>query len=165
VTYKKGSGLEDWICCALYIHIVRDYRHYKRYHYCTHFPVHVARALGFLVFISPIPATDLSQSHCNFNSHLKSSWHSLIPFSSFNLNDLRLPSPEFDSILFRLLFCTFSALSPLHSCPAEHFITTSHKPQRRTPFSIIKNARLLVRCLAMDIHVTIFIHNLIIDAV
>jgi hypothetical protein len=26
VTYKTGSGLEDLICCTLYIHTVRDYK-------------------------------------------------------------------------------------------------------------------------------------------
>jgi hypothetical protein len=50
------------------------------YSYSTHFPVHVTHALGFSVFISLILVTDLSQSHCNFYSHMKSSCHSVIPF-------------------------------------------------------------------------------------
>jgi hypothetical protein len=45
----------------------------------------VAHALGFSVFTSRILVTDLSQSHCNFNSHMKSSWHILIPFLPFFL--------------------------------------------------------------------------------
>jgi hypothetical protein len=121
VTYKTGSGLEDWIYCALYIHTVRDYRHYKCYRYCTHFPVHSYMRTRILILNFRIPATELSQSHCTFNSHMKCSWDSLIPFLSFRLNHLRLLSPELDPVLFRLLFCTLSALSPLHSCPAEHF--------------------------------------------
>jgi hypothetical protein len=38
----------------------------------------VAHALGFSVFTSRILATDISQSHCNFKLHSKSSCHSLI---------------------------------------------------------------------------------------
>jgi hypothetical protein len=49
-------------------------------------------ALGISVFISRILATDFSQSHCNFKSHIKSSCHSLLSY-------LRLPSPELDPIL------------------------------------------------------------------
>jgi hypothetical protein len=29
VTYKTGSGLDDWIYCTLYIHTARDYRQYS----------------------------------------------------------------------------------------------------------------------------------------
>jgi hypothetical protein len=38
----------------------------------------VAHALGFSVFTGLILATDLSQSHWNFTSDVKSSFHSLI---------------------------------------------------------------------------------------
>jgi hypothetical protein len=40
----------------------------------------VTHALGFSVFTSRIPAADLQPSHCNFNSHMKSSFHNPIPF-------------------------------------------------------------------------------------
>jgi hypothetical protein len=40
----------------------------------------VAHTLGFSAFTSRILATDLSQSQCNFKSHVKSSCQSLIPF-------------------------------------------------------------------------------------
>jgi hypothetical protein len=59
----------------------------------------VTHALELSVFTSRILATDLSQSHCNFKSHMKSSCHSLIPFLTFLLNHLRLPSPELDPVL------------------------------------------------------------------
>jgi hypothetical protein len=58
----------------------------------------VTYALGFSVFTSRILATDLSQPHCNFKSHVKSSFHHLIPFLPFLLNHLRLPTPELDPI-------------------------------------------------------------------
>jgi hypothetical protein len=40
----------------------------------------VTQTLGFSVFTSRILATDLSQSHWHFNSHIKSSCHRVIPF-------------------------------------------------------------------------------------
>jgi hypothetical protein len=66
----------------------------------------VAQALGFSVLTSHILAMGLSQSHCHFKSHMKSSWHNLIPFLPFLLYHLLPPSPELDPVLFRLLFCT-----------------------------------------------------------
>jgi hypothetical protein len=40
----------------------------------------IAHALGLAVFTIRILATDLSQSDCNFKSHMESSFHRLIPF-------------------------------------------------------------------------------------
>jgi hypothetical protein len=55
--------------------------------------VHHCTALGFSVFTSRILATDLSRSHCDFKSRMKSSWHHLIPFLLFlQLSIPRLPS-------------------------------------------------------------------------
>jgi hypothetical protein len=59
----------------------------------------VTHALGFPVFTSRILATDLSQSHCNFKSYMKSSLHSLIPSLPFLLNHPGLPFPELDPVL------------------------------------------------------------------
>jgi hypothetical protein len=42
---------------------------------------------------------DLSQYQCHFKSHVKSSFHSLIPFLPFLLNHLGLLPPELDPIL------------------------------------------------------------------
>jgi hypothetical protein len=75
----------------------------------------VAHALGFSVVTSLILATYLSQPHCNFKSHLKSSYRSLIPFLPFLLSDLRLPSAEFDQVPFRLLFYTILLRTPFNS--------------------------------------------------
>jgi hypothetical protein len=106
VTNKPGSGLDDGIYCTLYIYTTRDYRQYSAIAILHTFQFTAAHALRFSAFISRILATDLSQSQCNFKSHLKSSCYSLIPFLSFLLNHLRLSSPELDPILFRLLLCT-----------------------------------------------------------
>jgi hypothetical protein len=43
----------------------------------------VTHALGFSLFTSRILTTDLSQSHSHFISHMKSSFHGLIPFLPF----------------------------------------------------------------------------------
>jgi hypothetical protein len=100
VTYKIGFGLDDWIYCTLYIHTVWDYRQYSAIAILHTFQFTITHALGFPVFTSRILATELSQSHCNFKSHTKSSWHRLIPFLPFLLISLRMPSPELTQFSF-----------------------------------------------------------------
>jgi hypothetical protein len=121
VTYKTGFGLDDWIYFTLYIHTVRVYRQYSAIADLHTFQSTVAHTLGFSIFTNRIPATDLSQSHCHFKSHMKSSFHNPIPFLPFFLYHLGLPSPELDPILsntllYSLLPCFY------YSCPAEHFL-------------------------------------------
>jgi hypothetical protein len=100
VTYKTGFGLDDWIYCTLHIYTTKDYRQSQRYRYCTHtFQFTFTHALRFLAFTSRVLATDLSQSHCNFKSQVKPSCNGLIPLWPFLLNRLRLPSPEFVTVL------------------------------------------------------------------
>jgi hypothetical protein len=60
--------------------ITRDYRQYSAIALLHTLQFTVTHAQGVSVFTSCILATDLSQSHCDFISHMKSSWHSLIPF-------------------------------------------------------------------------------------
>jgi hypothetical protein len=111
-----------------YIHTVRDYRQLQRCRYSTHFQFTVAHALGLLGFSSRILATDLSQSHCNFKSHMMSSLHRLIPFLPFTLNHLGLPSAELDpilsttglySVVLGFFCCTLLVLCYYFSCRAE----------------------------------------------
>jgi hypothetical protein len=80
MTYKTGFGLDDWIYCTLYIHTTQDYRQYSAIAILHTFQFAIPHTLGFSVFISRILATDSSQSHCNFKSHMKFSLHHLIPF-------------------------------------------------------------------------------------
>jgi hypothetical protein len=73
--------LDDWI----YWHLIHLHSFGTRGNYSAVTVLHtlqftVAHALGFSVFTSRILATDLSQSHCHFKSHIKSSYHSLISF-------------------------------------------------------------------------------------
>jgi hypothetical protein len=96
---------------------------------------------------------------------VKSSLHSLIPFLSFLLNHLRLPSLELEPILFQahvpagwrrsdsttlliLLRLLFSTSSRLLTVP---FYNSSARTPWKTPYSIVKEACLLVRYLAMDV--------------
>jgi hypothetical protein len=126
VTYKTGSGLDDWVYCTLYIHTTRDYRQYSAIFDLQTLQFTVPQALGFSVFTSRILETDLSQSHCNFKSHMK--LHSLIPF-------LPLLSTQFNSSAPKLIArqADISKLDSSFSTPTfyttEHFyITTLHGP-------------------------------------
>jgi hypothetical protein len=131
----------------------------------------VAHALGLSVFISSIQATDLSQSHCNFNSHMKSSWHFLIPFCHFfSINfDCHLQN----SIQFSSDYCSVLHRTPhltLVSCPTL-LITTlpgPHGRHRVYSFVACNGCQSIVACtcvvgmclptccLATSIHITIF---------
>jgi hypothetical protein len=88
----------------------------------------VARTLEFSVFTSRVLATDLSQSHCNFKSQVKSSLHRLIipclPFPAApNSEHSTQFSSDYRSVLF-LLLCFF------YSCSTEHFlINILHGPR------------------------------------
>jgi hypothetical protein len=78
----------------------------------------VAHAIGFSAFTSRILATDLSQSHCNLKSHMKSSRHSLIPFLPF----LQLPIPKTTRLLSTIILYSLLLCFSYYSCPAEHFL-------------------------------------------
>jgi hypothetical protein len=82
LTYKTGFGLDYRIYRALYIHTTWNYRQYS---YISIVDIHtlqitITRALGFSVFTSRTLTTDLSQSHCHFKTHIKSSSQSLVHF-------------------------------------------------------------------------------------
>jgi hypothetical protein len=124
---------------APYIFTIRVYRQYSTIAIQHTFQFNVTHALGFSVFTSRILTTDLSQSHCNFKSHVKSSCHSLIPFLPFLPNHLGLPSPELDPIpdycsIFRPL-CFFYFTLVLPNTSYNHLA----RIPRKTPSSIVKN--------------------------
>jgi hypothetical protein len=67
----------------IYWHLIHTTRHYNTYSAIA--DLHtlqftVAHALGFSAFTSRILAKDLSQSHCNFKSHMESSFRLLTHF-------------------------------------------------------------------------------------
>jgi hypothetical protein len=156
--------LDDWIYCILYIYTVRGYRQYSAIAILHSLQFTVTHALGFSVFTSRILATYLSQSRRNFNSHVKSSWHGLIPFLPFLLSHLRLPSPELDPILIlaawghryiasrrtdrkhRFLCCKGMSTASFHSNGSYSIVAC---------IFVVAGMCLPSRCLAMDIHVTV----------
>jgi hypothetical protein len=85
VTYKTGFGVDDWIYWHL-IHTTRDYRQYSAIAILHTLQFTFTQALGFSAFTSRILATDFEESHCHFKSHMRSSFHSLIPFLSLFCN-------------------------------------------------------------------------------
>jgi hypothetical protein len=140
--------VSEWIYCTLYIHTTPDKRQYGATVLPHTFQFTVTHALRFSVFISRILATDLSQPHCHFNSYMKSSWNSLVPFLPLFCS---CQFRRLDPIHFRLLFCTpcYSAsTAPVQ--PNTSYNNFARTP-RKTPSSLVKNACLLVRYLAMDV--------------
>jgi hypothetical protein len=148
VTYKKGLGLDDWIYCTLYIHTVWDYR---RYSYSIHYQFTAAHALGFSVFTSRILATDLSQSHCNFKSHVKTSWHSLIPFLPLfcSCQFRRLDATTLDySRILRLLCFFYSCQSQSQS--QSYFTTVGLPPITSSWRQASSNSRAVILFFQLD---------------
>jgi hypothetical protein len=145
VRIKRAFWLDDLIYCTLYIHTTRDCRKIQRYHWSTHFQFTVAHALGFSVFTSRILATVLWQSHCNFISHVKSSSRSLIPFFSLFCSFQFKDSTQLlsNTVLYSLLLC-FCLLTVFSYKP-------SARTPRKTPFSNVNGACLLVCYLSMDV--------------
>jgi hypothetical protein len=144
------------------IHTARDYRQYSAIADLHTLQFTVTHALGFSVFISRVLATDLS--------HMKSSWHRLIP--SCNLFPITIDCHLQNSTQFSSDYCC------IHRKRLSSFLyNPSARTSWKTPSSIVKEAYLLVRypamdalllwrarvlreclptrCLAMDIHVTI----------
>jgi hypothetical protein len=125
-----------WLNFLTHIYTVRNCRQLKRCRYSTHFQFTVAHALVFPAFITRILAMDLSQFYSNFNSHVKSSCHSLTPFLSL----LQLPIPktrlDYSRTQFRTLSTTVVYSVRLLTVPSCSF---SVRTPRKIPSSIIEN--------------------------
>jgi hypothetical protein len=158
-----------WICVSVCEYLViwcdkttfHELNDSTTYIYYMYFHFTVSHALGS----QPSLAISLKwtyQSHCNFNSHMKSSWHRLNPFLPFLLNRLGLPSPELDPVLLWLLFCTPSTLLLLPLSCWTLLITTLTDPMESTVFTspsctfTSAGTCLLTHCVAMGIDVTIW---------
>jgi hypothetical protein len=143
VTYKTGSGSDEWIYCTLYT-TPRNYRQYSPTAILHSLQFTVPHALGFSVFTSRILVTNLSKSHCNFKSHVKSSCHILIPilplfcgckfrrFDSiqFLCSQAHIPAGwRLETGLSTLNYCSLIGLV-FWLCP---FITSRHGQHRKQP--------------------------------
>jgi hypothetical protein len=81
---------------TLYIHTTRDYRQYSAIAILHTLQVTVTHSLGFSVLTSRILATDLTQSHCHFTSHMVS----FVPLSSLLAIILQLPTQFISKLIF-----------------------------------------------------------------
>jgi hypothetical protein len=117
-----------------HIFTTRDYRQHSAIADLHTLLFTVLHALRFSVFTSRILATDLSQSHCNFKSHMKSSFHSLTPFflSFCNCQFRRLHSIQILCCQAHILagWRLETRLSTL-CCPMEFFFITSFHGHHR----------------------------------
>jgi hypothetical protein len=146
--------------------------------YSTHFQFTVIHVLVFSVFTSRILATDLSQSHYHLNSHMTSSWHSLIPFLPFPAAAISEDSAQFSSdycsVLLQLLnsqfqFCNLVSLATNGLDPVENtvfygqvllcYLVTRwswvHR-EHSSYYCVFAGTCILSRCLAMGRYVTIW---------
>jgi hypothetical protein len=133
---------------APYAFTTRDYRQYSAISMLHTFQFTVTHALGFSVFTSRILATGLSQHHCRFKSHVKSSYHSLIYFLPLFCS---CKFQRLDSIQF---LCSRQADVPkldssLHYCslpkrPSLSIYNPSARTPRKTTPSVVKETCLLV---------------------
>jgi hypothetical protein len=139
--YKTGFGLDDWISCTLYIHTVPDYRQYRAIFDLHTSQFTVAHALGFSVFTSRILATDLSQSHYHFKSHMKYFLRRLIHFLPLFCNcqfrelysvqfQAHIPAEErLETKLSTLDYCSVLYLAASSDCV---FYNTSARTTQKT---------------------------------
>jgi hypothetical protein len=161
ITYSDNSGLQV----------------IQRYRCSTHITIHRSTRTRVLIFTSRFLATDLSQSHCNFKSHMKSSCYSLIHFLPLFSTQFNSSAPKvisWQARVSKLDSSLHSAAPSRRLCP---FITPRHGSHRKHSLycyggvftgTLPGNGRpsvacvrfagmcLLSRCLAMGIHVTAF---------
>jgi hypothetical protein len=125
VTYNMGF---DWMIgfIAPYTLTTRDYRHYKRYRCSTHFPAHRCIRTNIL---------SLHKSYPGNGSQ----------YNLFSCHFLQLPIPKTRLSLIPLLFYISSDFLTVPS------YKSSARTPRKTLSSVVKNACLLVRYLAIDI--------------
>jgi hypothetical protein len=127
--------LDGWTYCTLYIHTVRDYGQYSAIAILHTFQFTFYTHLYSQPLLVVSWQRNSTQPHCHFKSHR------LIPFVAISAaanSNTRLDYP-------RLLFYTPSRLLtvPFHN--------SSARTPRKTQSSIVNNACLLIRYLAMNI--------------
>jgi hypothetical protein len=135
MTYKTGSGLDDWIYCTLFVHSTRDYRQYSSIADLHTLQLTITHALGVSVFTSHILATvslSLQITHEVFFSPPNSFITIIlqVPIQKTPLNSIPLLPRSYIPAGWRLEtpFCSILLYA------AEHFfITTLHGPRRKQP--------------------------------
>jgi hypothetical protein len=129
----------------------RDYRQYSAITDLHTSQFAVTHPLGFSVLTSRILATDLSESHCHFKSHMGSSFRSLISFfplfCNCQLNSIPLLPSSYTG---RLASRNSTLHSFLNICCWTLFDNAFARTTQKTA-SIFKEACWLSRCLARDV--------------
>jgi hypothetical protein len=114
----RRFGLDHWIYWHL-LHTSRNYRQYSAIADLHTSQFTVTQERGFSVFTSRILATDLSQSHCHFTSHMKTSSHRLILllslFSNGQLGSIPLLSSSYPARPASRTSTHFTERPPLNS--------------------------------------------------
>jgi hypothetical protein len=111
-----------------------DYRQYSAIADLHILQFIVTHALGFSVLTNHILATDLSQSHCNFKTLMKSSSPSIVPFLPlfFNCHLNSIPSSSSGRLASpNRLYCRLDYCSILPYAAEKFFIITSHGLRRK----------------------------------
>jgi hypothetical protein len=166
VTYKTGFGSMIGFIAPYAFTQFRSTGNYSAIAILHTLQLTVAHALEFSVLTSRILVTDLSQSHCNFKSHMKSSWQ----FLQFLFNHFQLPSPELDPIPFLAAwdprYTTSRRTDRRHRflyCYEGMFTAPLRNNDNYSVFGWVFAARRMClpsRCLTMGIHVTIFFRHM-----
>jgi hypothetical protein len=131
---------------APYILTTRDYRQYSATVIYTLYGSPL-RTHQVSVFTSRILATDLSQSLCNFKSHMRSSFHSLIP-------SLSLFSTQFNSCVPKLISRQAGVpklYSSFHSMPLNTSLWPLYTDHAENTAFIVKEGCLPICCLAVAV--------------
>jgi hypothetical protein len=151
---------------ASYSHRTRKYRQYSAVADLHTLQFIVTHALGFSVFTCRILATDLSQCHCHFKSHMKSSFHSLIPFfllfCNCQLNSIPLLPSSYPG---RLTSQNSIRLFSNELIFIKHFARTTHKTRPllfggRVYSSVAKQRKLLDFCSRIRCRRNVFTESL-----
>jgi hypothetical protein len=112
----------------------------------------VTHPFGLSDFTSRILATYLSQSHCNFKSHVECSFHTLIPFLPLFCNCQTNSISLLPTSCLGRLASRNSTLHFMLQLPAsEIFITTLHGPHRKRSLSLVRKVCLQRRCIATEV--------------
>jgi hypothetical protein len=132
---RRGNGWDDWIFCVLDTQLGTT----VNYSTSANLQFTVTHALKLSVFRSRILATELTQSHCNFNSHMKPNSFLPIPAQLSSTAISRTRPHLSTTFLYSVASSDYTVLLPLGTDHTENTVC------------ILKEANLMVHCLAMDI--------------
>jgi hypothetical protein len=143
MTYKTGFGLDDRIYCTLYIHTTREYRQYSAIAGLHNFQFTVTHALVSSVITSRILARIYHGLTVTSNHTWSLLFTAEFPSCHFSATagSRRLDSPLSTTVLY----------SVASSQRQSHIATDGQTDHAENTTSILKEACLLIRYLAIDV--------------